>query len=68
MGIAIPRTSWLWLTLPIAVLFHVAFQQGTPFIRTLSHPDQLQCYVALFVLLLMTFFGLRNVRKSAQRV
>jgi hypothetical protein len=59
--INISRSGWLWLTLPIAVGFHLIFRQNTPFMRMLLNPKSFQ--IPLLVLIFMTYLGLRNIRK-----
>src|SRR3989338_7238300 len=57
----ISKTSWLWLTLPISVIFHFVFRQNTPLIKMLLDPSSF--YIIAIVLLLMTYMGLRNINK-----
>jgi len=56
----ISRTSWLWLTLPIAVIFHIAFGQNTPFTKMFL--DLSGFYGAKIILLFMLYMGLRDIR------
>ncbi|GEM_PF-720223 len=63
--IKIPLTSWLWLTMPLSVIFHIIFRQDTPLIRILFNSDEF--YIAAVVLLFMTYMGLRGIRR-VQRV
>lgn len=58
----IPRISWIWLTLPIAVLFHLIFHQNTPFMKLLF--DKNTFYLPLIVLLIMLFMGVRRIKKQ----
>jgi len=58
----IPRVSWLWLTLPISVLFHLVFSQNTPFMKILSDPHQFQFYLGITILLFMSYMGLRKIK------
>ena len=55
----ISRTAWLWLTLPIAAIFHLVLHINTPFVKMLLDPNN---YMAKIVLLFMLFMGLRNAR------
>lgn len=66
LHIKISVVSWLWLTLPISVLFHIIFRQTTPLIKILADPRQVQFYVALFILIAMSYMGLRTIRKSSK--
>ena len=38
LHVSIPKTSWLWWTLPLAVVFHLLFSQDTPLMEILSQP------------------------------
>lgn len=51
--------TWLWLTIPIGVLFHIAFNQNTPLNRMIL--DLHGNYLVKIVLLIMLFLGLRNI-------
>ncbi len=57
----IPVVSWVWLTMPLSVLFHVLFRQTTPIITILSNPGQPQFYITLLALLIMVYMGLRKI-------
>jgi len=61
--ISISTSSWLWLTLPLSVLFHIIFRQNTPLTKILLDPRQFQFYLALVILLFMTYMGLKNIRQ-----
>lgn len=58
----ISRTGWLWLTLPIGVIFHLVLHINTPFMKMLLNPSG--DYLAKIVLLFMLYMGLRNIRTS----
>jgi hypothetical protein len=60
--LSIPRSSWLWLTLPISVLTHLALHQNTPLMKILSDPNTFPFYLAILILLVMTYFGLKNIK------
>ena len=60
MHVYISRAQWLWLTLPIGVLFHIAFRINTPYMRMLLDPHG--NYLAKIILLGMLYMGLRNSR------
>ncbi|MFA5932591.1 MAG: hypothetical protein WCV81_04930 [Microgenomates group bacterium] len=60
-NISISRSSWLWLTLPIGVIFHLIFQVHSPFMKTLLDPNG--NYIAKIVLIFMLFMGLRNIKR-----
>lgn len=61
--IAIPRASWMWLMLPISVVFHLIFSQNTPFMKMLVNPQQLQFYMATIMFFAMTYMGIRGIKK-----
>jgi hypothetical protein len=60
LGIYISKTAWLWLTLPIAVIFHIAFRQNTPFTKMFL--DLYGFYGAKIIILFMLYMGLRNIK------
>ncbi len=58
------RIGWLWLTLPIGVIFHLVLHINTPFMKMLLNPSG--DYLAKIVLLFMLYMGLKNIRVSKQ--
>lgn len=66
INISISRSSWLWLTLPISVIFHLIFNQNTPFIKMVLNPSG--DYLAKIVLLFMLYMGLKGVRILRQEM
>ena len=62
LHINISRAGWLWLTLPISVIFHLVFRQNTPLMKMLSDPFKFEFYLILVALLLMTYLGLRKIK------
>jgi hypothetical protein len=66
--INIPRSGWMWLTLPISVLFHLILFQDTPLMKMLSNPNQIQFYVVIIILVFMTYMGLRNIKKQNRKL
>jgi uncharacterized integral membrane protein len=56
------RAGWLWLTLPISVIFHLIFRQNTPFMKMLLNPHQFQFYLGIIILLFMSYMGLRKIK------
>ncbi len=60
-NLKMPVVSWVWLTMPISVLFHVLFSQSTPVIKILSDPNQPQFYIVLLALLIMAYMGIRKI-------
>ncbi len=65
LKINVPIVSWVLLTLPLSVVFHIIFQQTTPLIELLSNPDRIQFYVVIFILFAMTYLGLSKIRKTS---
>ncbi len=61
IGVNIPRTAWLWLTLPVSVAAHVLVNQSTPLTQLTLDPNG--GYVAKIVLLVMTVAGLRLIKR-----
>jgi hypothetical protein len=60
IGLYINRIQWLWLTLPIAVLFHLLLRLNTPLIKMLMHfPSGI--FIAI-VLIVMLYLGLKDIR------
>jgi hypothetical protein len=62
LHINISRSGWLWLTLPISVIFHLVFRQNTPLMKILSDPFKFELYLVLVVLFFMTYMGLRKIK------
>lgn len=58
--ISIPKTSWLWLTLPISVAVHFILHINTPFMKMFLDPNG--SYIAKIVLLFMLLMGLKQIR------
>lgn len=50
-GIHVNREQWLWLTLPVALVFHLIFRPDTPFTKMFVDPTG--GYVAKLVILIM---------------
>lgn len=64
MGITITRSEWMALALPVALVFHLAFNVNTPFTKMLLDPGN---YLAKIVIIAMVIFGLKGVVKSILR-
>ncbi len=58
----ISRSSWLWLTLPISVIVHLIFNQKTALVKILSNPLKFEFYLAIIILLFMSYMGLKSIR------
>lgn len=63
LHLRIPVISWLWFTLPLSVIFHIIFHISTPLMKILENPGRFQFYIAIFILLAMTYMGFRKVSK-----
>jgi len=62
----IPRSSWLWFTLPISVVVHLAIGTITPFTRMAIDPQG--GYLIKLLLGAMLYLGARNIKiKSSAR-
>lgn len=61
INIYIPGSSWMWLTLPIGITFHLIFNQNTPFTKMFLDPTG--NYPAKIILLFMIYMGLRNIKR-----
>jgi hypothetical protein len=53
---------WLWLALPLGVLFHLVFNAATPLNKALL--DLSGHYLEKIVILLMLYLGLKDIRKQ----
>ncbi len=63
ININVPKLAWLWLTLPLAVVFHFVFRKSTPLMKILANPENLQFYIAIIILFAMTYMGFREIHK-----
>ena len=61
INVTITRSDWMWLTLPISVLFHLITRQNTPLMKILFNPNQFPFYLVIFILFLMMYMGLRKM-------
>jgi hypothetical protein len=65
IGIKIPKHNWLFLTLPIGILFHLLFGKMTP--MTVNFLDLHSNYLLkllFLILLLLGFNGIKRVNKN----
>ncbi|MFH1767500.1 MAG: hypothetical protein ABH826_05470 [Patescibacteria group bacterium] len=60
LGVAIPRSSWLFLILPIAIIVHKIFGISTPLTEQFFFLDGF-ISIKIFVLLLLVM-GLKDIR------
>ena len=61
INIEIPKINWLFLVLPFSILIHIVFQQMTP--MTLNFLDLNNYYFLKILILILLFFGLKNIKK-----
>lgn len=58
IGIHINREQWLWLTLPISVLVHIAIGTYTPFTKIIINPSGgLVAKLVIIAMLLMAYIS-----------
>lgn len=60
VGLRVDRVAWLWLTLPLAILFHLVFNQNTPLSKMVLSTDS--GWVAKVVLIAMLGVGISRIR------
>ncbi len=59
--IKIPKINWVFLTLPISIIFHIAFGKMTPLVQNfLNFKDH---FILKIIVLIFLFLGLRNIEK-----
>lgn len=60
----IPRASWLYFTLPLGIIFHIAFKTFTPLTKYLLDPQQgIVIKVVIFLLLILALRGIKIIKK-----
>jgi hypothetical protein len=60
VGLKADRAAWLWLTLPLAILFHLIFNQNTPLSKMVLSPNS--GWLAKVVLVVMLVVGISQIR------
>ena len=60
VGLYFSRIDWLWLTLPIGILFHLVLRLNTPLVNMVL--DTGGNYAVKALLVFMIFMGLKNCR------
>lgn len=61
LGFEVPRSSWLWLTVPVAVVVHLFTRPDTALTKMILDPSG--NYLAKGVLLLMILTGFRGMKR-----
>ena len=64
-GLEIPRTNWLYLTLPIGIVTHLMIGKITPL--TKNFIDIHGHYFLKAVMIGLTLLGLRNIKRVGRR-
>ena len=64
MWVEISRKSWLFLTLPIGILFHLIFQNITPMTRDLFDINDFYLIKILMIILLILWLKDIKIRKK----
>jgi hypothetical protein len=62
INIDIPKTNWLYLTLPIGILVHILVGTVTP--MTKNFLDTNSNYLLKILILVLLILGLRNIKKN----
>ncbi len=60
LGFEVPRSSWLWLTIPVALVAHLMFRPDTALTTMIVDPNG--SYLAKAVLLVMIFMAFRGMK------
>ncbi len=61
IGFEVPRSSWLWLTVPVAFIVHIAFRPDTPLTQMFFDPTG--NYLAKLALITMLYLGFRDIKR-----
>ncbi|MBU0667567.1 hypothetical protein KJ951_04630 [Patescibacteria group bacterium] len=59
-GISIPKTNWLFLTVPIGILAHLLVGTITP--MTANFLDPSGHYILKIIILISLFFGIKGIK------
>jgi len=62
LGVTIPKRNWLYLTLPIGILAHLAFGKMTP--MTVNFLDIYGHYILKIIIIVLLIIGLRDIKTS----
>ena len=61
IGLEIPKLNWLYLTLPIGIVTHLAIGKLTPLTGNFINPHD--HYILKIVIIGLLFLGLRNIKR-----
>ena len=61
LGFEVPRSSWLWLTVPVALITHIFVRPDTPLTRMFFDPTG--NYLAKLALIAMLYLGFRGIKR-----
>jgi len=59
IGLKADRSTWMWLTLPLAILFHLIFKQNTPLSKMVLDPTG--NWLVKIVILFMLVMGISKI-------
>jgi hypothetical protein len=65
IGLNIPKQNWLFLTLPIGILFHLFFGRMTP--MTVNLLDLHSNYLLKLLFLILIWLGLRGIKLISKK-
>lgn len=60
LGINVPKTNWLFLTLPIGIIAHLLVGTITP--MTANFLDLRDHYILKIIILVSLFFGIKGIK------
>lgn len=66
IGIRIPRNNWLYLTLPLSIVFHLLVNKITPMTKNFLDPHG--HYILKIIILGLLFLGLKNIKINKKGV
>ena len=65
LGWTVPFSSWMWLTLPISVLAHIAAGNVTPMTEDFLSPND--GWIIKLVIIGMTYMAFKNIKRSKSK-
>jgi hypothetical protein len=61
-GLNLTLSHWLWLTLPLSVVFHLAFSRMTPFTQAVVGTSG--GYLEKLIIIGMLYMGLKDIKSK----